>query len=508
MASRNKILDTASKLTEKGEYKKALSLYDELLVEKPDDLPVLLRVADLYSKLEEYEEALTVYKKIANHYEGEESFMKATAVYKEMLKLKIEGKLEVYQKLGDLYEKLNLKKDAITYYNIAANLHKKKGDTSFAMKLFKKMSDLADDKTIGKIKLAEVYSEEGREGDAVSELLKTYSDLGPGGDINARIKILEKVIEIEENNMWALKEISALYLKAQEPKRALAKLQLAYKIDHKDLEVLELLAKSFFTLEEREKSKAVYDEMIKICDKAGLSQVKDEILRKVSKLFSGEGTEEINALEEKDTGKWKEEEVEIVPDLEVSEISVKEVKSDLEEMENGILDLKKESEPDKESVSQNKEDISDEVKIGEEEIDLDVDKLAKSSITEEDDTKKKKVDEFPEFEVDKDDYIKDEYEDELVDLDIDKVEKKEERVESEKDSQKKDDEKLKEVDFFIEQGLFDEALEILKKSKKGELAKGQISSRISKIKDKKDQEEDKSEKKKKKSVRKSKISFI
>lgn len=70
-----------------GNYKKALELFEEILQQKPDDLRILMRMAELHEKLGQIQQAVGYYREAANKYAEQGFVVQAIAVYKIICRL-------------------------------------------------------------------------------------------------------------------------------------------------------------------------------------------------------------------------------------------------------------------------------------------------------------------------------------------------------------------------------------------------------------------------------------
>ncbi|MBN2342008.1 MAG: cyclic nucleotide-binding domain-containing protein [Deltaproteobacteria bacterium] len=82
-----KYKDKASDLVEKGKYKKALSIYRDILEAFPDDTTIMLKVGDLCKKLEMFNEAIAVYVTAAEYHAQSGRLLQAIAVCRLILEI-------------------------------------------------------------------------------------------------------------------------------------------------------------------------------------------------------------------------------------------------------------------------------------------------------------------------------------------------------------------------------------------------------------------------------------
>ncbi len=81
---RDKILQAAQKLVEKKRYDKAIVEYQKLVVDDPKDVRTLLKIGDLYLKMEQHADAIGTYERVGQFYSAQGLHLKAIAVYKQI----------------------------------------------------------------------------------------------------------------------------------------------------------------------------------------------------------------------------------------------------------------------------------------------------------------------------------------------------------------------------------------------------------------------------------------
>lgn len=82
-----KYKDKASDLVDKGKYKKALSIYRDILAAFPSDTAIMLKIGDLCKKLEMKQEAVAVYVAAAEHHAQSGRLLQAIAVCRLILEI-------------------------------------------------------------------------------------------------------------------------------------------------------------------------------------------------------------------------------------------------------------------------------------------------------------------------------------------------------------------------------------------------------------------------------------
>ena len=74
---RDKVLQAAQKLVEKKRYDKAVVEYQKLVADDPKDVRTLLKIGDLFLKMEQHVDAITTYERVGQFYSAQGFALKA-----------------------------------------------------------------------------------------------------------------------------------------------------------------------------------------------------------------------------------------------------------------------------------------------------------------------------------------------------------------------------------------------------------------------------------------------
>ncbi|MGB5813289.1 MAG: tetratricopeptide repeat protein, partial [Polyangiales bacterium] len=281
--NRNKVLDAARKYQARGQYDKAIAQYQKLVDADKRDVRSLLKVGDLYVRKGDRGSAIETYGKVAEHYAQQGFFLKAIAVYKQILKLD-PSQLEAQVRLGEMYEQLQLISDAMSVFEDVAGGFMRAGDTDRALEMLGKMVDLDPEHIPIRIKYAEALSRAGRTQAAADEFEQGAFLLRDQGRLDDYIKVAERLLYHRGNDVRIAKELAETYIARRDPKRALAKLQICFKADPRDVSTLSLLAEAFLMLSQTDKAVSVYREVARIHREAQRPQERMSALRRILEL--------------------------------------------------------------------------------------------------------------------------------------------------------------------------------------------------------------------------------
>lgn len=258
--NRNKVLAAAQKFVHRGNLDKAIDQYQLLVDDDPSDARSLLKIADLHAKLNERDKALKAYSRVAQIYARDEFHEKAAAVYTQALRLDPEA-AELHRGLGDAYHHIGRLRDAVRAYHKAQKIYKARGDAPNQRDLLERMVALDADDIGMRIQLAERYAKDEMNEHAV-ELFEFCADkLDAEGRLDEFVQVAERIIFLKPEAPALRRRVLDIYLSRGDHRSALGHLQVCFKRDPQDVEILELLAQTFLQLERVDKALLVLQEL-------------------------------------------------------------------------------------------------------------------------------------------------------------------------------------------------------------------------------------------------------
>jgi tetratricopeptide (TPR) repeat protein len=285
--NKDKLVASAQKLVEKGQFEKAIKEYLKVVQEDDRDVRIWLKIGDLYAKLGKKPEATETYTKVAEFYSAQGFYLKAVAVYKQILK--IDPRLvDVNQRLAELYKQLGLLKDAMEQYEAVATYFSREGRTRDALAALKQIVELDPETVANRIKLAELYSQQQMVREAIDEFTRAAEQLKEAGRVDEYLRVAERLLFMSPDNRPVSRELARLYIQRGDPRKALPKLQICFKADPRDPEVLSLLASAFEALEQRQKAVSVLKELARVQAEQGDRRGREDTFRRILALAPGD----------------------------------------------------------------------------------------------------------------------------------------------------------------------------------------------------------------------------
>src|SRR3954464_3680056 len=264
---KNKVIESAVKLIAKGSFDKAVKEYQRVLESDPDEVRVLQKLAELYQKMNRKSDAADCFEKVARTYAAQGFYLKAVALYKQVLK--VIDRVEVNVKLAELYQQLGLVGDATKEWQTVSAYYDKIGDTKASLDTLKKLVDLDPDNVAARIRLGEQYARQDNLIEAVTELRRAAQYLQRNGRQDDYLRVAERISHLDQADVGLAKELAEQYLSRGDSKRALAKLQICFKANPRDLGTLQMLARAFQELGQRSETVSVLKELARVHADAG-----------------------------------------------------------------------------------------------------------------------------------------------------------------------------------------------------------------------------------------------
>ena len=263
MSKKDKFLAAAQKFLEKGSLEKALGEFQRAAQEDPKDTRTWLRIAEIHVKRGEAAQATSVYLRTADLYVEQGFFQRAVAVYKNVIKLS-PGHTDAHFKLAEIYKQLGLFSDAAQQYDQAATSLQRAGKLKEAMGALAQIVEMHPDQVMARVKLAEVAAQAGQNEDALREWTRASEQLEAQGRIDDYLRVAERLLTLQPENYNLCKKAAVRYLERQNPRAALAKLQVCFNALPKDPETLSLLANAFAEVGQVPKTISVLKELVKV----------------------------------------------------------------------------------------------------------------------------------------------------------------------------------------------------------------------------------------------------
>jgi tetratricopeptide (TPR) repeat protein len=227
--NKQKVLSAAEKFVQQGKLQNAIAEYDKILKHDANDLTVNNTIGDLYARLGDSTKAIESFKKVGDAYAAQGFTVKGIAMYKKITKLQpsVDGSL----KLAELYTQQGLFNDARAQYLQVAEDFMKNGDLEQAVRLFQKVLEMDPENVPMRVKLAEVYIKLGKKKEAWEIFSAAAEALRARGSLAAAEDILKRMLVLDPGNGYVLLLRGKAAIESDDPKSAIEYLEKAPDLD-------------------------------------------------------------------------------------------------------------------------------------------------------------------------------------------------------------------------------------------------------------------------------------
>jgi tetratricopeptide (TPR) repeat protein len=301
---REKVNQAAQKYVEKKKYDRAIAEYQRIIQEDPNDARTLLKIGDLQARLEAYPEAIATYDRVGQYYSAQGFALKAIAVYKqirELIKKHAPDLADRYghivPRLAEIYSQLGLTSDALAAYDEVATRLQRGGRDREAIDVFRKMVELDPGNPLPHLRLAEACCRVQSLDEAIDLFWRAAELLINLSRREDAVKVVERILHFRVEPRYA-RIAAELYIERgtrEDGLQALAKLQICFQADPRDLDTLSLLARAFGLIGQEGKALEVHKEMARLAREQGKLDLYKDLLQHLRKVAADD--EAVKALD-------------------------------------------------------------------------------------------------------------------------------------------------------------------------------------------------------------------
>jgi pilus assembly protein FimV len=227
--NKQKVLSAAEKFVQQGKLQNAIAEYEKVLKHDAKDLTVTNTVGDLYARLGDMGKAVECFKTVGDAYAAQGFTVKGIAIYKKITKLL--PSVDASLKLAELYTQQGLFNDARAQYLQVAEDFMKGHDFEQAVRLFQKVLEMDPENVAMRVKLAEVYLKLGKKKEAWEIFSAAAESLRARGSLAAAEDILQRMLVLDPGNSYVLLLRGRAAIESDDPKNAIKFLEKASDLD-------------------------------------------------------------------------------------------------------------------------------------------------------------------------------------------------------------------------------------------------------------------------------------
>ena len=282
MVDKNKIFQKAEKFIKSGKIQNAIDEYYKILEENPEDWTIINTIGDLYARIGKIDEAVGEFSKIVEYYFKEGFYTKAIAILKKINRL-APDKIEPALKMAECYVLQGLPAEAKSiYFELAENYVSKK-NIKKAIKIYEKIIELEKDNPKLRLNLAKLYTKEKMFDAAVEQYNWIAENYIEAGKIDEAESILNEAHKLKPSDLSTINNLITVYKKKGEDEKAIPFIEKALESDKDNLDLLKYLGLVLYKKGEFDRAEKIFRKLMEH------GQVEPNIIIKLGKILLNKG---------------------------------------------------------------------------------------------------------------------------------------------------------------------------------------------------------------------------
>ena len=282
MVDKNKIFQKAEKFIKSGKIQNAIDEYYKILEKNPEDWTIINTIGDLYARIGKIDEAIKEFNKIVSYYFNEGFYTKAIAILKKINRL-APDKIEPALKMAECYILQGLPAEAKSiYFDLAENYITKKNIRD-AIKIYEKIVELEKDNPNLRLNLAKLYTKEKMFDAAVEQYNWIAENYIESGKIDEAESILNEALKLKPSDLNTINNLITVYKKKGEDEKAIPFIEKALKSDKDNLNLLKYLGLILYKQGKFDRAEEIFRKLMEY------GQVESNIIIKLGKILLNKG---------------------------------------------------------------------------------------------------------------------------------------------------------------------------------------------------------------------------
>jgi tetratricopeptide (TPR) repeat protein len=262
LTSKEKLLASAQKNLQKGQIAKAIKDYQQVVEQDSKDIRNRQKLAELYCRAQMNAEALGEYGAVARYYADNGFYLKAIAVYKQMQRLDPE-QVNVCHRLAELNVKQGLVGNALAEYRNLVELFEKKKLITDAIGVLQKMAELEPENLNIHVRIAEFYAQAGLRDKAREEFTQVLDLLREAREFTRVAKLYEIFLPLFPNDPEMKAGLAEALVRKGEVEKGLQLLKALLRDSPENSQVLKALAFGYRENQDYENERLTYQHLLK-----------------------------------------------------------------------------------------------------------------------------------------------------------------------------------------------------------------------------------------------------
>jgi len=261
--NKDKLLESAQKNLKKKQIAKAIKDYQKVVEIDPGDVRSRQKLAELLVRSNRNTDAYEQYESVAKYFSSNGFYLKAIAIYKQMQRLD-SSQVSIYNRLAELNEKQGLVGNAMSEYRTLVNYYERNGMVADAIKTLEKMRDLDASNLNVRVKLAEVYATSDRQDEGLVEFEGILASLSERNDFDKILRLYKMFLPLFPNNKKLQMGLALTLYEKGELEQGITILNGLLKDNPDNPDILRLLARGYNDSQDWVCAKQTYQQLLEM----------------------------------------------------------------------------------------------------------------------------------------------------------------------------------------------------------------------------------------------------
>jgi len=261
--SKEKLIESAQKSLKKKQLARAIKDYIKVVEIDPADVRSRQKLAELLVRTNRGAEAYEHFEAVAKYFSTNGFYLKAIAIYKQMQRLD-PSQVALFSRLAELNEKQGLIGNAMAEYRNLISYYERNEMIADVIKVLEKMRDLDESNLNVRVKLAEVYANNDRKEEGLSEFEGVLETLTEKSDFDKILKLYKMFMPLfPDSEKLKMGLALTLYEKGELQKGVTILVSLLQeKPENPDL--LRMIGRGYNDLQDWEHASQTYQQLLKL----------------------------------------------------------------------------------------------------------------------------------------------------------------------------------------------------------------------------------------------------
>ena len=261
-SKKDKLVENAQKLMLRGQFDKAVKIYEQIIALEPTAINHRQKLAELLIKCGRNDDARKELETIGKYFSKNGFYLKAIAVYKQLQKF-FPADISLTLKLAELNEKHGLVANALSEYKLVFEFYEKADNIPEALSILDRMQNVDPQNIPIKIKLAEAYVQHGKRNESYDLFLKTASLLLERSDNATFSKVCTRINRLFPDKPDFLLEVLTGQISRGKAATAIDSIQSLLRSNPNNKRAWDLVVQAYQQLEQPQRVKIAYQHYLR-----------------------------------------------------------------------------------------------------------------------------------------------------------------------------------------------------------------------------------------------------